>query len=115
MKKLKICAAVGIVCCGIFSSVCAEDAQQKETQKEKHYEGDEEEQVIIWTGPGWYGGLWFEDEESFYLYRNDRYYRHDYDRDHRRHGDEHHEDEHRGDGHHGGEHHGGGGGGHGHK
>jgi len=63
--------------------------------------GDEEpDQPIIWVGPGWYYGVWFDDEYAY----NDWYGHH--------HGHDHHHDHHHGGGHHGGGH---GGGRHHHK
>lgn len=68
-------------------------------------DGNEDDTTIIWVGPGWYWGIWFDNEVEF-----DDYYHH-----HHYHGHDH---DHHHDGHHhggGGHHHGGGhGGGHHH-
>lgn len=77
---------------------------------ENNDDGDDsaDEQEVIWTGPGWYWGVWMANELEFNYWRRNNYYNH--------HGDHHnggHHNGHHGDGGHGGGHHGGGhGGGH---
>jgi hypothetical protein len=70
-----------------------------------YYEEDEDGNVyIIWQGPGWYYGVWFDNEADYNHWRGRRYYR---DGRHYHDGHGYH------DGHHGGGGHGGhGGGGH---
>ncbi len=113
-KKIYLFFVVGCACLFLY----ADDVQQKDgSQKE------EVDETVIWIGPGWYYGQWFEDEDVFYGYQRDHYYHDDHHHDghdHHNGGHDHHDGHHGGDhggGHGGGDHHGGGGhgGGGGHK
>lgn len=83
---------------------------------EGNYYDDDDTDVEIWIGPGWYNGIWFDNEVEF----DDWHHHHHHHGHHGRHGHHDHHDHHdghhgghHGDGHHGGSHHGGGhGGGH---
>lgn len=51
---------------------------------------DKEEETLIWVGPGWYYGLWFESEPDFYIYQREYDHNHRYqDRYHRQYRDKH--------------------------
>jgi len=38
------------------------------------YDYDGDDGVVLWTGPGWYYGFWFDDEVDFNGWNNNRYY-----------------------------------------
>ncbi len=42
-----------------------------------------EEETVIWVGPGWYGGIWFDNEVEFndyhHYHHDHHYYHHDHD------------------------------------
>ena len=42
--------------------------------------GPIEEREIMWTGPGWYYGIWFGDEYEYRQYYRHRHHRNHYDR-----------------------------------
>lgn len=62
---------------------------------------------LYWTGPGWYGGFWFDTEIQFNDWHG--HHRHDHRGHGGHHGGGHHGGGRHGGGHHGGGHHGGGG------
>lgn len=68
----------------------------------EYYYGNEGE--VRWIGPGYYGGVWFDNEDDF-----NSYHKHNHD------GDGHHDGDYRDGEHRGGDYHGGGGRGGGHR
>ncbi len=104
MKKFLFFMAFIITSTAPFSSLSAGG------RPEYVYEEDDDE--VIWIGPGWYGGIWIEDEDEFHDWHR-RHYR-DHLRGHRGEHRREHRGEHGGDGH-GGSGHGGHGGHGGHR
>ncbi|MBS0648817.1 MAG: hypothetical protein JSS10_06310 [Verrucomicrobia bacterium] len=73
-----------------------------------YYEDDDDTNVEVWIGPGWYNGIWFDNEVE---YDDWHHHHHGHHHDHHGHHDhhDHHGDHHGGHhGGHGGSHHGGG-------
>ena len=113
MKK-SLLLALGLIFLSL--DIYAEEKAQNSTSKEIAQWGvgievddgysyeDDDTDVEVWVGPGWYNGIWFDNEVEFDDWHHHHHDHHDH---HDHHGDHH------GGGHHGGGHHGGGhGGGH---
>lgn len=75
MKKLSFFCLLLPLC---FASVGELNAGGARTEPE------ETQEEVIWVGPGWYYGIWFDNEEDFYAYRESRYH----------HGEHYHEEHH---------------------
>ncbi len=123
-KSFLICGFV--VCSAICFSGCNKNRVEvtKDGSESDQSSDSETEYVqpVIWTGPGWYYGIWFSTEIDFNTWNHHHYHHRDHDH-HNRHNDHHdrHRDresshprnDHRGGSHpNAGSHHGGDGGGH---
>lgn len=73
---------------------------------------DYDDDGMLWIGPGWYYGVWFDNEVEYNDWHDHHHYHHDHDHhnhhdhhDHGLHGGDHHGGHHGGHGGHGGGHH----------
>ena len=105
----------GFLVCGLWLSLFA-GAGRTEVQVSTDQDDDvyyEQDQTMVWIGPGWYYGIWFSNEYDYNHWNYNHHHRYEpYDHHD---GNRHHDGENHHHGDQGGGHHGGGGHGGGHR
>jgi hypothetical protein len=89
MKKMHLIYGF-VVCSALFFSGCNKN-QIDASSEGSDQDGQDTEYVqpVIWTGPGWYSGVWFSTEIDFNNWNHHHYHRRD--RDHHDRYNEHHD------------------------
>jgi len=89
MKKIYLICGFA-VCSALFFSGC--NKNQINTSSEESDQGGQDTeyvQPVIWTGPGWYYGIWFSTEIDFNTWNHHHY--HHRDGDHHNYHNDHHD------------------------
>jgi|GEM_PF-1718465 hypothetical protein len=70
-----------VFCVSSFLTACSQNpvlVSQNDTENDLENDSD---QPVIWIGPGWYYGIWFNSEDDFHHWNHDHHDDHDHRND----------------------------------